>query len=51
MERLIRMRRNRPEVVIAASESQLREDLGLLGHEPVSWLRHAQNDLVPLIAS
>ena len=51
LERLIRMRRSNPEIVIGAAEAQLWNELGLMPQHPASWLHWAQEDLVPQVSS
>ena len=49
LDRLLETRRRNPRIVIQAAEQKLREDLGRLPGEPISWLAWAREDLVPQV--
>ena len=51
LERIKATRRQRPELVVAAGESMVREHLGVLGDEAWSWKRHAETELMPAAGS
>jgi len=47
LERIQATRRQRPDLVIAAGEKMVKEQLGVLGDEAWSWRRHAETELLP----
>ena len=51
MARVVRTRKERPEVVIAAHEGRVRRDLSVLEGEAWSWRRHADVCLLPRSAA
>ena len=46
--RIKRTRRERPELVMEAAESIVRDQLGVLGTESWNWRRHTEQELLPL---